>query len=364
MKKLPHAWLWWLSVAVILSAVMSPEEGRERVLKLKEAEFRQSLGQVLFSPDGSLYVAYRLREPDKRSGILRIIKFDSSTGEAKASADFPLPQVRLPRAAIEFVQSQDASQLAYAELHSPHVMLTIDAATLKIISRSTVAPFSRYDLAVHIKDFNSRSLVLSAERPTRRRPITIESIHEVALNPSNLSQVISDRKVAVVDRPSDLEIWVKRSRKDLSLVVPLEDGALAFSDLKTEGDIALIDQAGKPTATLPLKDCGVTKAAVTADRRYAVAVCETPVLNELRHRVGCLRKAIVVEVNGLKILRSLAMSNMTLKEQGLESDEDWSESPSPAIWGNKNELLVAIPDSSSAIKLYTLPLSQEKQAGQ
>jgi len=364
MKKLPYACFSCLLVCLMLSRVVSPEEGRDKVLKLKEAESGQSLGQVLFSPDGSLYVAYRLREQNKRSGILRVVKFDSSKGEAKASADFPVPQVHLPRVATEFIQNQDASLLVYAELHSPSVVLTIDAATLKPISRSTTTPFSKYDMAVHIEDFNSHSLILSAEKPTRRRPITIESIHEIVLNPSDLSQVISDKKVAVGDRATELQTWMKRSRKDLSFVVPLEEGALAFTDLKTQGDIAVLDSDGKATASLPMKDCGVTKAAVTSDRQYVLAVCESPVRNELHHQIGCLRKAVVVEVSGLKILRSLPMSNLTLKEQGMETDELWSESPSPAIWRNQDELLVAIPDSSSNIKLYSVFLSRQKRTGQ
>jgi len=40
------------------------------------------------------------------------------------------------------------------------------------------------------------------------------------------------------------------------------------------------------------------------------------------------------------------------------------ESPSPAIWRNKNELLVAVPDSSSTIKLYTFSLLTDKTSGQ
>jgi len=70
-----------------------------------------------------------------------------------------------------------------------------------------------------------------------------------------------------------------------------------------------------------------------------------------------------VEVSGLKILRSLPMSNLTLKEQGIETDEIWSESPSPAIWRNQDELLVAIPDSSSNIRLYSLSLSPQRRTG-
>src|SRR5215469_17462352 len=110
MKTLTHSCLACVLFSLTLAAVMWPEElPASKVLRLKEAEFRQSLGQVLFSPDGSLYVAYRLREQNKRSGILRIVKFDPSTGRIKSSADFALPQVYLPRVATEFIQSQDAS---------------------------------------------------------------------------------------------------------------------------------------------------------------------------------------------------------------------------------------------------------------
>lgn len=365
MKTLPHACLSCLLFSLTLAALMWPEEGPgSKVLHLKEAEFRQSLGQVLFSQDGSLYVAYRLRERNQRSTILRVIKFDPITGETKATGDFPLPQVRLPRAATNFILSSDSSLLAYAELHSPQVLLTMDAATLKPISISRAALFSRYDLAVHIKDFSSQSLVLSAERPRRRRPITIESVHEIALNPSNLSQVISEKKMSVADSPSDLQTWMKMSREDLSLVVPLEDGALGFSDWKTRGGITLFDSAGKGLAALPLRDCGVTQAAVTSDRQFALAVCERPVQNEQHRQTGCLRKAILFAVNTLRVLRNLPMSGLTLKEQTGDAEDPWSASPSPAIWRGKDEILVAIPDSSSTIKLYTFSLTTDKTSGQ
>lgn len=364
MDKLFRLCLPCLLLLLAPAGIWPEEAGTSKVLHLKEAEFHQSLGQVLFSPDGSLYVAYRLREPNRRSGILRVVRFDPATGQTTASADFPLPQVPLPRAATDFVQSQDASVLAYAELHSPPVVLTMNADTLKPMSRAVAIPFTRYDLAVHIKDFSSDSLVLSAEKPTRRRPITIESIREVSLNPADLSQVISDRRFAVHDRPTELQTWVKLSKKDLSLVVPLEDGALGFTDLKTQGAITLLDREGKATATLPMRDCGVTKAAVTLDRQFALAVCERPVRNDLHHQVGALRKAVVVEVSSLKILRSLPVSGMTLKEQGPDSEDVWSESPSPAIWRGKDEIRIAIPDSSSTIKLYSVPLTQEKPSGQ
>ena len=365
MKTFAHACLWYLLFSLTLTALMWPEEGPgSKVLHLKEAEFRQSLGQVLFSQDGSLYVAYRLRERNQHSTILRVIKFDPVTGETKATGDFPLPQVRLPRAATNFILSSDSSLLVYAELHSPQVLLTMDAATLKPISSSRAALFSKYDLAVQIKDFSSRALVLSAERSSRRRPITIESVHEVAVNPWNLGQVMSEKKMSVADSQSELQTWMKMSREDLSLVVPLEEGALGFTDWKTRGGITLFDSAGKGVASLPLRDCGVTKAAVTSDRQFALAVCERPVQNEQHHQTGCLRKAILFTVNTLRVLRNLPMSGMTLKEQAGDAENPWSASPSPAIWRGKDEILVAIPDSSSTIKLYTFSLAADKTTGQ
>jgi len=360
MDRFPHSRLSRLLVGLTLVAVLSAEDGPgNRVLHPKEAEFRQSLGQVLFSKDGSLYVAYRLSEQNHRSTTLRVTKFDPATGEPTATSDFALPQVPLPRASTDFIQTQDSSVLAYAELHSPQVLLTMDAATLKLISRSSAPLFSKYDLGVHIKDFSSGSLVLTAERPRRRRPITIESVREVTLNPSNLSQVISEKKMSVEESPSELQVWMKRSREDLSQVVSLEDGALGFTDLKTRGEITLLDRAGKPVGTLPTRDCGVTRGAVTSDRQFALAVCERPVHNELHHPIGVSRKAIVFEVNSLKVLCYLPVSGLTVKEQGSDSEEVWSEGPSPAIWRGKEEVLVAIPGSSSTVKLYTISLTNK-----
>ena len=360
MDKPSYSSLTCLLLALVSGALMWSEDSRNgKVLHPNGAEFQQSLGQVLFSSNGSLYVAYRLREKNQSSSVLRVVRFDPASGEPTASEDFAVPQVRLPRVSSQFIESQDSGVLAYAELHSPQVLLTMDATTLKPISSSNAAMFAGYELGLHITNFDSRSLVLSAERPRPRRPITIECVREVTLNPANLNEVISDQKISLDERPNELQRWMKLSREDLSLVAPLEEGALGFSNLKTHGWVRVLDDSGKTIQSLEIRDCGPAKAALTEDRQYGVAICERIITDEFRHERGWTRKAIIFEVNSLKVLRYLPASGMTLKERGSDPEDVWFASPSPAIWRGKDELLVALPDSSSTIKLYTVSLQPE-----
>ena len=360
----PYPWLTRaLALLVMFATPAWSQDGRTtRTLHPPGTQFRQSLGQVLFSPTGSLYVAYRLVEENKTSTVLRLVKIDPVRAKITAMTDYSVPQVRLPRIASHFMLSEDSTVLAYAELHAPPVLLTLDPSTLKPLSSSERTLFASRDLGPHIKDFSGNSLVLSAEQCRARRPITVEAVREVALNPANLNQVLSDRKMPLDDDPIDLEYWMKISGEDLSVVLPLERGALGFSDLKMHGWIHLFDSAGRTTDSLETRDCGVVKATLTLDRQFAVAVCERTIREGFRQEKSFSRRALVLEVPSLRLVDSFSISAMTLVEHGEQSDDVWTAGPSPAIWRGNDTLLVATPDSSGTIKLYSLPLHKTETA--
>ena len=362
MERPRHPWLIFVLTLALCwgTPVWSQDSHNTKVVHPAGAEFRQSLGQVLFSPEGNLYVAYRVRGENKTSAMLRVIKIDPFRGKVSATADYPVPETQLPRVSSHFMLSGDSTVLAYAELHAPHVLLTLDANTLGPLSSSQATLFASRDLQPHIKDFNGQSLVLSAEQCRPRRPLTVEAVREVALNPADLTQILSDKKMSLDDDPIELKYWMKMSGEDLSVVLPLEHGALGFTDLKTHGWVRLFDSAGKTVDSLELRDCGVAKAALTLDRQFAVAVCERTVRDNFHHEKNFSRKAMVLEASTLKVLNSFPVSAMTLVEHGPEAEDVWTASPSPAIWHGKNGLLVGLPDSSSTIKLYSLPLAPEK----
>ena len=360
MEKSPHPWLTCgLALALIWGTPAWSQDKHIRVIHPAGAEFRQSLGQLVFSPDGYLYAAYRLREEDKTSALLRVIKIDAAQGKVIATADYPVPRTRLPRVSSHFVLSEDSSVLAYAELHSPHVLLTLNADTLQPLSSSQATPFAKHDLAAHIKDFDGQSLVLSAEQCRPRRPITVEAVREVALNPANLNQVLSDRRIPLDDNPVELEHWMKLSKEDLSVVLPLDRGALGFTNLKSHGSMRLLEPDGRTKDSAETRDCGVASAALSNDGEFAVAVCERTVRDDFRHEKNFSRKGLVLEVNTLRVMNSFSVSAMTLVEHGSDSEEIWAASPSPAIWRGQDGLLVAVPDSSSTIKIYSLPIPPE-----
>ena len=361
MAKPLHPWLTCgLALALIWGMPAWSQDKHTKVVHPAGAEFRQSLADLVFSPEGDLYAAYRLRDEDKTSSILRVIRIDAAQGKIIAMADYPVPRVRLPRVSTHFILSEDSAVLAYAELHAPHVLLTLDANTLKPLSSSQAALFARRDLGAHIKEFDGQSLTLSAEQCRPRRPITVEAVREVALNPANLNEVLSDRKIPLDEDP--IETWMKMSKEDLSVVLPLERGALGFTNLKTRGSVRLLDSTGQTMDSAETHDCGVTRAALSSDGEFAVAVCERTVHDNFRHEKNFSRKGLVLQVNSLRLMSSFPVSASTVVERGADSEEIWAASPSPTIWRGKDGLLVAVPDFSSTIKIYSLPLPPENAA--
>ncbi|HEY6970453.1 MAG TPA: hypothetical protein VJA94_14695 [Candidatus Angelobacter sp.] len=363
MAKPLHPWLTsGLALALIWGMPAWSQDKHTKVVHPAGAEFRQSLADLVFSPEGDLYAAYRLRDEDKTSSILRVIRIDTARGKITAMADYPVPRVQLPRVSTHFILNEDSTVLAYAELHAPHVLLTLDANTLKPLSSSQAALFAIRDRDVHIKDFKGQSLTLSAEQCRPRRPITVEAVRELALNPANLTEVLSDRKIPLDEDPIELETWMKMSKEDLSVVLPLERGALGFTNLKTRGSMRLLDSTGHTLDSAETHDCGVARAALSSDGEFAVAVCERTVRDNFRHEKNFSRKGLVLQVNSLRLMSSFPVSASTVVERGADSEEIWAASPSPTIWRGKDGLLVAVPDFSNTIRVYSVPLLPENAA--
>src|SRR5947209_10295477 len=103
-------------IAAAASAQSQPSHS-SKSMHAPEAHFQQSLGEVVFSPDGVLYIAYRVPGKNKVSSTLRVVTVDVIKEKQTAVIDYPVPLARLPRVASHFILSKDGSALAYAELH-------------------------------------------------------------------------------------------------------------------------------------------------------------------------------------------------------------------------------------------------------
>lgn len=332
------------------------------VLHPSSANFREAPGQVLFSPDGKLYVAYRLPDKARTSSTLRVVVYDPVTGQQSNAQDYPVPTVSLPRVASDFILSQDDSTLAFAELHAPEVLVTIEAGTLKPLSTSDANLFGDQDFAPHVSEISNRSLVLSAGKLTHDGKVTaVHEVREVSLNPRNLREVISEKTIPLEgDDAGKLSYWRKRihAQKQVDRIVPLSHGALGLTNSASEGSIQLFDESGKELALLQNPDCGFVSADLSWDQQVGAAVCERTGLDESHFGETLRREAVVFEVKTLKVLVTIPMSRMSVKERGPQRGDLWVAAPLPAVWHAKDRVLVAIPDFPDSINVYSIPTGE------
>lgn len=350
-----------LAVALLVNCVsdaVSQQNQPWKTLRLSGATFREAPGRALFSPDGKLYVAYRVPGSAKTTSTLRVLVFEPIAGKQSNAHDYAVPSASLPRVATNFVLSQDGGTLAYAELHAPQVVVTIEAATLNPISTSDASLFGEQDFGPQVSALNSQSLLLSAGKLTRDgRVTTVHEVRKISLNPRDLRQVVSEKTIPLEQDGSELAYWRKRihTQREVGQVVPVNDGVLGLTNLMGEGWIQLFNQAGKELATLHNPECGFVRASLSPDQQVGVAVCERTGLDEPHFGQTLRRDAVVFDVRTLKVITTIPMSRMSVKEHGPGRDDFWVATPSPTVWHGKDRVLVAVPDFPDLINLYSIP---------
>lgn len=350
-----------LMVGIALSlGAEGPTQGYQllRTFHPSDSNFREAPGQVLFSPSGKLYAAYRVPGKSGTSSTLRVVLFDPLTGQQVNLRDYPIPGASLPRVATAFLLSQDGSTLAYAELHVPQVIVTIDAANLNPQSTSDASLFGEQDFAPHVSIVSTESLVLSAGKLTHDgRTTAVHEVRKISLSPRNLRQVLSEESIPLDEDISEVAYWRKRihAQREVAQVIAVNDGVLGLTNVMSDGWIQLFDQAGKELATLHNPKCGFVKASVSPDQLVGVAVCEKTGLDEAHFGETLSRDAVVFEVKTLKVLATIPMSRLSLKERGPGRDDLWVATPSPVVWHGKDSVLVAVPDFPDSINLYSIP---------
>jgi hypothetical protein len=333
------------------------------VLHPSGANFREAPGRVRFSPDGKLYVAYRVPEREGTSSTLRVMGYDPMTGQQSRTNDYPLPVVSLPRVPTDFILSRDGSTLAYAELHDPQVIVTIDATTLKPLNTSVARMFGEQDFAPNVAEVNSQSLVLSAGKLTHDGKVTtVHHVRKLTLNVRDLHQITSEKSVETDADPEGRQYWRKRilPQEQVDNVLPLDRDhwVLGLSNRALEGSIQLFDKTGKLVAMLQNPACGFVGAGLSSDQQVGVAVCDRTGLDEAHFGETLRREAFVFEIETLKVMATIPMSRLSLNENGPSRDDSWVATPAPAVWHAKDRVLVAIPDFRDSINVYSIPVKE------
>lgn len=356
MQKLSFVYLAVLSC--VFGESTAERQAPTHVLHPQGANYREAPGQVLFCPDGKLYVAFRVPEKSGASRTLRVIAYNALTGQQSLAKDYPVPSVILPRVANAFSSSQDCMTLVFAELHSPEVLVTVESNTLKLLSASEANLFGSEYFAPHVSEITDQSLVLSAGKLTHEdKATTVREVRELKLNPRNLGEVISEKSIGIDNAEAgSLEYWQKRAQTKIQVdkIVPLRDGALGLTNKASQGSIQLFDQAGKQLASLQGPDCGFVSASLSWDQQVGVAVCEKTGQDEAHFGQTLRRDAVVLELKTLRVLATIPMSRESVKERGSRPGDLWVAAPSLAVWDARDEVLVAISDFPDSIGIYSV----------
>ena len=357
MTKLIRCYLAAMLLIACVSIAVSQQDTPSKKLNLPGADFRKAPGQLLFSPEHKLYVAYRTAESTKLASTIRIVIFDPMTGRQSNTHDYAVPPAPLPRVASNFGLSQDGTALAYAELHAPEILLTIDALTLNQMSMSDTNLFGDQDVAPHVSTITSQALLLSAGKLTCDGKVTaVHEIRKISLNPSDLRRVVLEKTIPAEEDVGEVRFWRKRisARQELGRIIPLNSGALGLTNMLKEGWLQVFDKTGKELASLHNPECGFVGASLSPDQQVGVAVCERTGSDEEQLGETLRRDAVVFEVETLKVIGTIPMSKLSVKERGPGRDDLWVAVPSPVVWHGKDSVLLAIPDFPDLINLYAI----------
>jgi hypothetical protein len=356
MKCISPAWcLGMLLLGFLCAPPAHAQHAHSHTFHASGANFRRSLAELVFSPEGLLYAAYRLPGHDHVSSVLRVLALDPVSRKEVMRGDYAVPETLGPRVPTHFMLSQDSSMLAYAELHSPQVLLTLDASTLALMSSSERNLFQSRVFAPHIKAFDRQSLVLTAEK-LGGHPNIVRNIWDITLASADLRRVVSENTIPPEVSLGDIQYWSHLTHKELNYVLAADDRTLGFTNLTREGLIYLFDEQGNTVTNFYSNECGFTRASITADRQFAVAVCERIDLNKQHPSEVVLRKAVVFEVETLKTVDSFLISCSGVEERAPQGEDVWVAIPAPVIWHGGDKLVVAYPEFPDSIKTHTILL--------
>ena len=354
---------------------------------------------MVFTPDGKLIIAYRLPKSENSSCSLRLLKVNPVTGKQTAARSYEAPSVGRVRIPDSFLLNRKRNIVYYAELRSPGLVLAVDAATLKIVGRSTDAVFGESDYLPRIEGSTATSLFMAALSPLAEQGkpgsgvvasapmsqfVTARSIQFVVADAQDVSRITKTFRFAKRGWPVGLyalssdgeSLWmggatqvakfsltsgaedgpVLRAGHRVSSLFVLSNKVLGITDNQVEGWLQLFDQNGNEIRTLQQSGCGFVSASFSSDERYGVTICDKTGMGESDFGKTRERRAVVFDVQSLAVVTTFPLPKQTLRG-GVGAPPARTAYPLPAIWHDRGRLLVAVPDWSGfvTIRVFRVP---------
>jgi len=225
------------------------------------------------------------------------------------------------------------------------------------MSMSDANLFGDQDFAPHVATITGQALLLSAGKLTHDGKVAaVHEIRKISLNPRDLRRVVLEKTIPAEEDLNELRYWRKHinARQELGRIIPLDRGALGLTNMLKEGWLQVFDETGKQLASLHNPECGFAGASLSPDQQVGVAVCERTGSDEEHLGETLRRDAVVFEVETLKVIGTIPMSKLSVKERGPGRDDLWVAVPSPVVWHGKDIVLLAIPDFPDLINLYSI----------
>lgn len=351
------------------------EGAHQASLHLSKSDFHRYPPRTLFTPDGKLMIAYRIAESKTESSGVRLVTVDGRTGTKIAEHYYSVPASGSTKISDGFLISPNGKSLYYVELTGAPVVLEVNAATLDVISKSTVSLFNAADFRPRVESATDNTLFLSAGSK-----LPGKAVHIIALDGRDLSKVIADEQVPARpgwDESYKLSIggdslwmgagkyWLKvgiksgqietkiEAQNDLHDLAVSSSGLIGLTNLSSAGFLQFFNANGQQVKTLNGPDCGFTSAHLSPDEKYGVAVCEKTGSTEWTFGKTLERKAVIFNLQTMAFVKTFPLPKMGLKtSSGTENVRLWY--PQPMVWNSGQLILVDVPDLSGTVTMQEL----------
>jgi len=328
--------------------------------------------------DHILYVAYRSSNVLKSSNRLEVAAYEVASRKEISHVSITVPQVRGPRVSNGLYLSTDGKILAYAELHSPYLLVIISTANLAEIRRSTVLPFADED---HLRNFfgfdQDGNLCFASNRRSGLRFLRISSATLKVVSETNTGGPRQSEPFPIVWSPDAKVTWIFPSSGVDAWEQYTENGQATGQELRHRGSTASGAIANGPSHLLALfgqfakgevedyVDHNVSELALTCaphlygnskDTAYAGALCTTQrdALPEAGGDRVLSSEFLLIRSPGPQVVWRQQMSWVGLSEGA--GFDDWSQSGAPLIYRSGQTIWVVAPTKSASLAVYEVSL--------
>ena len=369
MGKLRAIGALWLLGATLSSG------GGTYALSLPNANTSLSLPSMAVR-DGVVYVAYRSFDWLRSSNQLQVLAYDLLSRKQLKHSIIALPKVTGIRISDGLAISADGAMLAYVEMSDPVAVILLESVNLSEVRRSSRLPFGDEDRRRRFAGFDARNQI-SFESVYRDQP------RFVRLNPGNFSQssdvTASHLKQKVFSyvawNPKTQRFWLPTedivgSREYTEQGDPtgevlqlkgrqLEQGGIALGQLEAVaffGQLAkgaIVSHRGHQDRQIQLP-CVPSPLGMNADSEYVAAICVThpDALPESGgDRVSSSELLVVKTEQPSVVWRQKWILSRITRDNQLQQGV-------PVLVRRNERMWIMIPDKSSELTVYEVPLSR------